>query len=1105
MSLWPRDLTRAGLLALTVLSLLDSAHAQQSRTDPLVAQADQINKAYEAGKCQDVLNRGRPLAEQMRRQWGENNIVLASVLEVVGLCTANAGGVKDADALYRRVLAIREKLLGPNHVNVAYALLNLANTLVDEAAYTEATALFQRAQPILQKASGADSLDVAIVMDGLATIYEATNRYADAEPLRKRALAIREKNRGPNDIDVANTLNGLAFLEANLGHYGDAEAYNKRALAIREKVLGANDNFVAVSLNNLAEVYRNTARYSDAEPLYRRAIAIWEKNLGPDHPNVAAALNNLGIIALSREHYSDAEALYQRALAIHEKSSGPESADVGRVLGNLANVYRETGRFDEAELLYKRALAVREKALGPTNPEVATALNDLAATYWNQQRFAETIPLYQRALAIREQAFGPDHDDVGVLLNNLGRSYVDLGRFAEAEPVLRRSLAIAEKGLGPNHPGITYSLSNLAQLYQKMGRLADAEVLFQRSLVIRNQVYGEDHLDVASSLDDIGNLKLASGDVRAALDFSRRAITLVTGRMARDSGAELSADTSFLLLFLERNLAILTRAVNDKILTSAEAGAEAFEVSQLGNQSAAAAALNQMVARFAAGSDALAAVVRDRQDADTKLQALNKELFGELLNPAATRNSAREDVLRRQISDATARIQGLSARIAAEFPNFAALATPQPLKVEQVQRLLSADEVVIFIYGTDDETYVFAATREGFAWKAVHLRRDELTRKVATFRRGLDVEELNRSIQVSGKPQLFDLDAAYDLYAQLLQPVEQLAIGKKLLIVVPSGATTAVSFQLLLTEPPRGPAPTVKDVAGYRDAAWLIKRQAVSVLPSVASLTALRSFAAKDRAPKPLVGFGNPVFNAATAAKTIASAAGPNPKSRTATSTRAYTDYWQGAGVDREKLGLALPALPDTADELYAVAQKLGAAPGDIHLGNDASETTLKSVRLADYRIIYFATHGLVAGDVKGLAEPSLVLTIPPQPSSIDDGLLTASEIAQLTLNADWVVLSACNTAAGDKPGAEALSGLVRAFFYAGARALLVSHWAVASDAATRLTTSTFDLIKNDRSLGKAEASRRSMLAYLSDTTQPFNAYPAMWAPFEIVGEGTAN
>ena len=328
---------------------------------------------------------------------------------------------------------------------------------------------------------------------------------------------------------------------------------------------------------------------------------------------------------------------------------------------------------------------------------------------------------------------------------------------------------------------------------------------------------------------------------------------------------------------------------------------------------------------------------------------------------------------------------------------------------------------------------------------------------------------------------------------------------KRSLLIVPSGALTALPFHLLVTEKP--PAAIPEKLDGYRDAAWLLKRHAVSVLPSVASLKTLRMVARKDQTTKPMTGFGDPLFNplqdSAGDKRGAAQPAAIKSAARGVTSL-AYTDFWQGAGVDRARLSNVLSQLPDTADELNAVAKDLGVSATDIHLGEDASETTVKRAPLADYSIVYFATHGLVAGDVKGIAEPSLVLSIPKQPSELDDGLLTSSEVAQLKLNADWVVLSACNTIAGDKPGAEALSGLARSFFYAGARALLVSHWAVDSAAATRLTTSTFDRLKADPKLGRAEALRQSMLAYLNDASSPRNAYPAFWAPFALIGEGAA-
>jgi CHAT domain-containing protein len=197
--------------------------------------------------------------------------------------------------------------------------------------------------------------------------------------------------------------------------------------------------------------------------------------------------------------------------------------------------------------------------------------------------------------------------------------------------------------------------------------------------------------------------------------------------------------------------------------------------------------------------------------------------------------------------------------------------------------------------------------------------------------------------------------------------------------------------------------------------------------------------------------------------------------------------------------------LPETAEEVCGVASILGVDPRThVYIGEDARETAIKRLsdegELAKYKIVHFATHGALAGQLSPAAEPGLILTPPDKASEVDDGYLSASEVAALKLDADWVILSACNTAAGEEKSAEALSGLARAFFYAGSRSLLVSHWYVASKTAVPLITTTIAKLTVDPKIGRAEALRRSMLSMIDNGKS--EAHPAFWAPFVLVGEG---
>jgi CHAT domain-containing protein len=301
------------------------------------------------------------------------------------------------------------------------------------------------------------------------------------------------------------------------------------------------------------------------------------------------------------------------------------------------------------------------------------------------------------------------------------------------------------------------------------------------------------------------------------------------------------------------------------------------------------------------------------------------------------------------------------------------------------------------------------------------------------------------------------------------------------LLVVPAGPLLSLPLGLLVTKPsaPGGDG-------DYRNVPWLARDVAISVLPSVTALVDLRAVATRASAPQPFLGFGDPAF------------AGQRG------STRALQDVLNvcrlDGGMDLDLLR-GLPRLRETAQELTQIAQALGARPeSSVILGTAATKPKVTSTDLSQYRVVAFATHGLLPGELRCQAEPALALTPPAAPSQTDNGLLDASDIAQLRLDADWVVLSACNTAGPDGSlGGQSLSGLARAFFYAGARRLLVSHWAVASRPTVALTTGLFAQVAQTPTLARAEALRRAQLT-LADT--PDTAHPVFWAPFVLVGDG---
>ena len=858
---------------------------------------------------------------------------------------------------------------------------------------------------------------------------------------------------------VVELYNSVAALGA-AGKRAEALERALQMLAIAERTYSPNDPQFSEVLYLVGEAYEGQSRYEEAVSIFKRDLTIREKVYGPSHPKVGQLLVAIGLAYESEGRFADAEPALKQAIAIAEKSGNPDY--IGIALNDLAGLYNDQARYADAIPLAERALLNMRRARKPDDTELATELDNLALYYAAVGRDKDAEPLFKEALTIRENALRIDGGsnaakfNLSIAQGSLATLYRDQGRFADSEALYRQALALQKEV----HESPAESLlQDMAALYRKQQRYSEAEGLYKQAYAIAKKTYGSGDPYLARTLNDLASLYNKQGRFADALPLVQESIA---GKSA-DSAAALPA---------------LFGAQAQKLIAGGDALEAGLNVVQHASQNAAGQALNALAVRFAAGGGRLAQLVRQDQDLAAEAASLDKAIVTAVSKDPAQRDAATEQKVRDRIAAIAKQRDDLSRVFAREFPDYAALSRPEPLKIKDIQPLLADDEALVVIALGDKSSYVWAITHNGAEWKQLSVGADDISKQVAALRGRLNFYSI--------RP--FDANASFTLYQKVLAPVEDLIAGKPRLSFVLNSALTSLPPQLLVTRDPTG--------KGLKDVDWLIRSHAVTVLPSVESLKVLRGKSAITDAPKPLIGFADPVFD--------------GDREELAQNTAVAADVAAARGIrgtvaNLAELRVALPPLPETAGELREVASSVHADPADIILGADATVSRVKQEKLDQFRIVYFATHGLLAGDVAEFvkldAEPALVLSLPTHPTEADNGLLTASEVAQLKLNADWVVLSACNTAAAEKPGAEALSGLARAFFYAGARSLVVSNWGVDSKSAVALMAGTFAALAADPKLSHAQALQKSMLAMIGDPQHPERADPKYWAPFIVVGE----
>lgn len=810
-----------------------------------------------------------------------------------------------------------------------------------------------------------------------------------------------------------------------------------------------------------------------------------------------------------------AEAFYRKALYYGRAYAGGDynpaggmsdliGIDIERIRSDLALCLLQQGRIAEAELEGRRALIEGNERNGVLfvkgkryNARLAYPASIMAEILIEQRRFDEA--LYLARMAMNMHQFDCSAADSALLAHArkiLARLHAENKEWQQVLEIFH-SAEDAMQG-DPEAFEALYKDSTIWPLaLVKLGKIEAAKSHLQQLKTIylsRDKKSSAELQEVAGLLAVVAQME---GRLTDAYPLYKQAIgdntTYRAGSVAR------LIDTSYMALLANHSEQL------ENTLPGLVVAEELFHFASAKGNSRVQRAVAASASRATLHPPPLAKLARQEQDAKEELSVLIRQLDLAYAEKESRRDKGLLQKLQQRRAHLLQAQAVLQAEISKQFPDYADLISGKAPSVKTLQHTLHANEALLFTYSSIRNTFVWVLNKQQpIRMHIADIGRDEL---------GALAKEVQNSLWPTSNTidslPTFNGGAAFQIYQLLLQPLEQSWKNGKQIVGVLSFPFDRLPLHLLPTKNPVLQNDTGILFAEYRDIDWLGTAQPIFTIPSTATLTALRTYSQTSRPTLPFLGFGDPAFTvehvrqmASPGLDRLAQGATTSTRSnllRSAPQTRGMKD----AGLEK------LPRLPETRTEILAVADALGAKDyRSSYLGVDATEEKVKEVTLDDYRILSFATHGLTPGEINGLTQTALALSSPEATGTRGDGLLTAGEILGLKLNADWVILSACNTAAGDTETEESVSGLGRAFFYSGARALLASNWPVHSDSTLALIQGLFAPGKSN--ITKAEALQASMANTIVNGGYKDRegnilfsyAHPLFWAPFIIIGEG---
>ncbi len=933
--------------------------------------------------------------------------------------------------------------------------------------YLKAARMYVKAIEIEEKAPNPDLSRLASTLNEAGYCYDLAGRYDQAIKYYQEALAI-DKKLGREE-DVAARLNSIGLVYNARGEYDQAIRYYEEALAIDKRLKSKR---VAIRLNNIGMVYKDRGQYDQAIKYFEEALAL-DKSLGRER-GVATILNNMGLVYSAWGQYDRAIKHYEEALAI-DKRLGRDN--IAMRLNNIGMVYKDWGQYDRAIKYFEEALAI-DKRLGRERG-VAIILNNIGLVYSAWGQYDQAVKYYQEALVIDKRR--GSEDGIAIRLNNIGMAYHDWDQYEQAIEYFEKALALERKMR--RQGGVAIVLSNMGLVYSALGRNDQALKYYQEALAIDKRLGREG--DVAIRLNNIGMIYSDRKRHRKAIKYLKESLA-IDQRLGKQAGVATTLN----------NIGSQYKRLK-KYDTAIEYFKASIELKEKLRRTAVGDVRRDYLASQIHTYQHLIATYIQKKDIPDAFETIELSRAKSLAEKIAGSESALKipsvQQVQSELPEDTAVLVYANVDPVNRFDTVQIVITGN-----QVDGIKRSDKKLIALARKQYQAPVktWQQNRRGIGV----VKKDQAQKTgpdqakidfddVINYYRGLLTQpssSYNRGIQKVGKKQFSppNQDPGLErlLYDFLIKPLEKHIQGKKKLIIVPDGILGFLPFETLADENGR----------------YLIATYDISYAHSMGILELIkkRKYQA-DR--EPMLAFGGAVYDEIKYAVDMIQ----SEKQLTALENNVYASFEEQRSVRDAYASLDMANwsnLPGTLSEVNHIAGVVDNAK--IFTGDKVTENTIKELSasgdLTRYKVIHFATHGLVVPAVPELS--AIVLSQFKNEQNGEDGYLRMQEIAELSLNADFVNLSACETGLGKIYGGEGVVGLTQSFLIAGANGVSVSLWQVADESTSRFMVAMYDLVKQ-RGVGydeaMAEIKRRFIRGDFGDTYKA----PYYWAPFVYYGK----